>query len=45
MTFRILPAGDSAWSIELPERIDAAINARAIRIARDVKAADRKSVV
>lgn len=36
---RILPAGDSAWSIELPERIDPAVNARAIRIARDVKAA------
>ncbi len=39
MTVRVLPAGDSAWSIELPERIDAVINARAIRIARDVKAA------
>ncbi len=36
---RILPAGDSAWSIELPDRIDTAINARAIRIARDVGAA------
>ena len=36
---RILPAGDSAWLIELPERIDPAINARAIRIARDVEAA------
>jgi len=36
---RILPAGDSAWLIELPERIDAAINARAIRIGRDVQAA------
>jgi KipI family sensor histidine kinase inhibitor len=36
---RVLPAGDSAWSIELPERIDVAINARAIRIARDVEAA------
>jgi KipI family sensor histidine kinase inhibitor len=35
---RILPAGDSAWLIELPERIDPAINARAIRIARDVEA-------
>ena len=39
MPFRILPAGDSAWLIELPERIDAAINTRAIRIARDVEAA------
>jgi inhibitor of KinA len=36
---RILPAGDSAWLIELPERIDPAINARALRIARDVEAA------
>jgi inhibitor of KinA len=36
---RILPAGDSAWLIELPERIDAAINTRAIRIARAVDAA------
>ena len=39
MPFRILPVGDSAWSIELPERIDPAVNARAIRIARDVNAA------
>jgi KipI family sensor histidine kinase inhibitor len=39
MSLRILPAGDSAWLIELPERIDAAINTRAIRIARDVEAA------
>ena len=36
---RILPAGDSAWLIELSERIDPAINARAIRIGRDVEAA------
>ncbi len=36
---RILPAGDSAWLIELPERIDAAINTRAIRIARAVESA------
>jgi inhibitor of KinA len=36
---RILPAGDSAWLIELPERIDPAINARAIQIARDIEAA------
>jgi inhibitor of KinA len=33
---RILPAGDSAWLIELPERIDAAVNARAIEIARAI---------
>jgi KipI family sensor histidine kinase inhibitor len=34
---RILPAGDSAWLIELPERIDAAVNARAIEIARTIE--------
>jgi KipI family sensor histidine kinase inhibitor len=34
---RILPAGDSAWLIELPERIDAAVNARAIEIARAIQ--------
>jgi inhibitor of KinA len=39
MAIRILPAGDSAWLIELPERIDAAINARALHIARAVEAA------
>lgn len=37
MGFRIVPAGDAAWLIELPERIDAAVNARAIRIAREVE--------
>jgi inhibitor of KinA len=36
---RIIPAGDSAWLIELPERIDAAINARAVQIARRVEGA------
>jgi KipI family sensor histidine kinase inhibitor len=36
---RILPAGDSAWLIELDERIDAAVNARAIEIAHGVEAA------
>ena len=39
MSVRILPAGDSAWLIELPERIDAAVNTRAIRIAHAVEAA------
>lgn len=39
MSVRVLPAGDSAWLIELPERIDAAVNARAIGIARFVEAA------
>jgi len=33
MDIRILAAGDSAWLIELPERIDAAVNERAIQIA------------
>jgi KipI family sensor histidine kinase inhibitor len=33
MNHRVLPAGDSAWLIELPERIDPAVNARAIEIA------------
>ena len=36
---RILPAGDSAWLIELPERIDILVNAQAIRIAHNVEAA------
>jgi len=37
MDIRILPAGDSAWLIELPERIDAAVNERAIQIARAIE--------
>lgn len=37
MTVRVLPAGDSAWLIELPERIDPDVNARAIEIARAVE--------
>lgn len=39
MQFRVCPAGDSGWLIELPERIDAEVNTRAIRIARAVQAA------
>src|SRR5918993_4440591 len=39
MEFRVLPAGDSGWLIELPERIDAEVNARAIQIARSVETA------
>jgi inhibitor of KinA len=39
MEFRVLPAGDSGWLIELPERIDAEGNARAIQIARSVETA------
>ena len=37
MNARVIPAGDSAWLVELPERIDPAINARAIEIARAVE--------
>jgi KipI family sensor histidine kinase inhibitor len=39
MQWRILPAGDSAWLIELPERIDPEVNSRAIEIARAIEAA------
>jgi inhibitor of KinA len=39
MEFRVLAAGDSGWLIELPERIDAEVNSRAIRIARAVEGA------
>jgi inhibitor of KinA len=38
MIARVLPAGDSAWLVELPERIDPAVNSRAIEIARAVHA-------
>jgi inhibitor of KinA len=37
MNARVRPAGDSAWLVELPERIDPAINARAIEIAGAVE--------
>ncbi|MEO6237142.1 MAG: 5-oxoprolinase subunit PxpB [Vicinamibacterales bacterium] len=39
MPARIVPAGDSAWLIELPDRIDVAVNERAIQIAAAVHAA------
>jgi len=39
MHARIVPAGDSAWLIELPDRLDAAVNARAIDIASRIQAA------
>ena len=35
---RIVPAGDAAWLVELPERIDPAVNARAVALARAVEA-------
>ena len=38
MDVRVLAAGDSAWLVELPERIDAAVNRRAIQIAHAVRA-------
>jgi KipI family sensor histidine kinase inhibitor len=34
--WRVVPAGDSAWLIELPDRIDPDINTRAIEIARAI---------
>jgi inhibitor of KinA len=39
MHIRIAAAGDCGWSIELPDRIDPAVNNRAIQIAAAVKAA------
>jgi len=38
-SFRIVPAGDSALIVEFEERIDAAVNARAIAVADAVRAA------
>ena len=40
MDLRVLPAGDSAWLVELPERIDVAVNTRAIEIARAIELSD-----
>jgi KipI family sensor histidine kinase inhibitor len=37
MTTRVLPAGDAAWLVELPERIDPEVNGRAIAIARAIE--------
>lgn len=39
MSFRILPAGDSALIVEFEERIDPAVNARAIALADSIQAA------
>ena len=36
MDARVVPAGDAAWLVELPERIDPVVNARAIDIASRV---------
>lgn len=38
MEFRVLPAGDSAWLVELPDRLDIDVNARAIQIAGAIEA-------
>lgn len=38
--FSITAAGDAAWLVEFPDRLDAAINARVIWIADDVRRAD-----
>ena len=37
MKTRVLAAGDSAWLVELPDRIDPEVNARAIAIARAIE--------
>ena len=39
MEFRLVAAGDSAWSIELPDRIDVEVNTRATEIAALVERA------
>lgn len=39
MTWRIVPAGDSAVLLEFDERIDVRINERVVRIARSIEAA------
>jgi inhibitor of KinA len=39
MESRIIPAGENAWLIELPERMDAEVNERAIGIAAAVERA------
>jgi len=40
MDLRIVAAGDAGWLIELPERIDAAVNSRAIEIAKAIECAE-----
>jgi inhibitor of KinA len=37
MEFRVLPAGDSGWLVELPDRLDIEVNSRAIEIAAAVE--------
>jgi KipI family sensor histidine kinase inhibitor len=44
MRMRILPAGDSAWLIELPDRLDPDVNARALDIAARIQSAHLPAV-
>jgi inhibitor of KinA len=44
MDARIVAAGDSAWLIELPDRLDPAVNARAIDVAARIRAASLPAV-
>jgi KipI family sensor histidine kinase inhibitor len=44
MDARVLAAGDSAWLIELPDRLDATVNARAVEIARTIESRSIESV-
>jgi len=44
MDSRIIPAGETAWLIELPERLDPEVNERAIEIAAAVEAASLADV-
>jgi len=44
MEFRVIPAGDSGWLIELPDRVDKEVNARAIEIAREIERANLAGV-
>src|ERR687885_2792948 len=45
MDARVLAAGDAAWLVELPERIDPEVNARAIDIASRISAARLPAVL
>src|SRR5829696_1715137 len=40
MEFRVLPAGDSGWLVQLPDRLDTDVNTRAIEIASAVEQSD-----
>ena len=40
MEFRVIPAGDSGWLVELPDRVDIEVNTRAIEIAKAVEQSD-----